>query len=295
MRRFFIISLLLAAMVPLNACANNPTMVKVSPGPVYNPSGPIPITVGVSVDETPAVQSNGRSNISHPYGPMIVDELKKMGVFRGIVYPCGKVASADALLHLAIKGKWGYYNGERQPYDFYSGASTRHYAEGTDNVKVIMTAGGNRIIDNSISVESKGEYSGSNVASIARRLDEIQTRKIAVSVADLLQGKRALIVAKVFNKPAEGVSTQSSGSAGAGAPGRPGVSSGTGVVAKGEYKTAEKLRELEDLHASGALSDEEFGKAKKRLLDMQKLDDLYKSGILTGQEVRKAKARMLEK
>ncbi|MDA8326453.1 MAG: SHOCT domain-containing protein [Nitrospiraceae bacterium] len=284
---FFAISLFMA-LAAVNAYAGQKWTVDVPAAPAYSQSGPIPIAVGIDVDETPSVQSCGPSHESRPYGPMIVDELKKMKVFNKIIYPYGKGGAADAVLHLTVRGQWSYYSKELEPRDYWAGLSTVHDVEGTHDIKAVLTAKGKEILDGSASVTSKGRYSGQDYEAITGRLNDIQARKIAVAVADMLRDKRAQIVAKVFNRPEEVRSSNP-------AAGRSEVSSGTGRPAGGEYKTAEKLRELEDLHASGALSDEEFGKAEKRLLDMQKLEDLYKSGILTEQEVRKAKARMLEK
>ncbi len=277
----------------VNACASQKWTVDVPATPAYGQSAPIPITVGLDINETPSVQSYGPSHKNRPYGPMIAGELRKMDVFSRVIYPYEKGAAADAVLHLAITGRWGYYGGKQYADDYWAGSSGVRYAEGDHDVRIALTAKDRRIIGSSVSVKSKGRYSGQDFEAITGRLNEIQTKKIAVSVADLLQDKRSLIIAEVFNRP-EGASA---GNAGAQASGQPKASpvTGAGKEAAGGSGTAEKLKELEDLHASGALSDEEFGKARKRLLDMQKLDDLYRSGVLTEQEVKKAKARLLGK
>ena len=56
-----------------------------------------------------------------------------------------------------------------------------------------------------------------------------------------------------------------------------------------------KLQELDDLHKKGILSEADYNKAKKRVIDIQKLNELRKSGILSEEEYNKAKARLMAK
>lgn len=280
---FFIISCFMA-LTAISAYAGGKAVVDIAPAPAYSQSGPIPITVGIDVDETPSVQSRVTKKTDRPYGPAIAGELKKMNVFSNIIYPYKKGGAADAVLFLAIRGQWNYFSTELEPNDYWSGRPGSRSVEGAHEVKVALTAKNRQVINSSVSVESKGQYSGQDYDAITGKLNDIQTRKIAVAVADLLQKQKALIVAKVLNKPLEEVLPTATTATTSAAP-----------EAGGEYKTADKLKELEELRAGGVLSDTEFGKAKNRLLQMQKLDDLYKSGVLTREEVEKAKARLLKK
>ena len=276
------------AAISMSASAGAATTVKVSPGPVYNQTEPIPITVGLEVDESPAIQSFGKSHTSHPYGPAIVDELKKLKVFSNIVYPFKKGVSADAVLLLSIKGKWEYYNKEPGVYDTWAGSSPAHYAEGNHEIKVVMTKGpegGGRIINDSVSVRSKGQFSGRDYDLIADRLNEAQTRKIAVTLANFLQDKQDHIMAKIESRTLkQAVSVSNAGS--------DEVKTAAKTGAGNEYKAGDKLKTLEELHSSGVLSDEDFNKAQTRVIQMQKLEDLYKSGVLTEKEYRRAAARV---
>lgn len=57
----------------------------------------------------------------------------------------------------------------------------------------------------------------------------------------------------------------------------------------------DKLQELEELHKKEFLSDEDYNKAKNRLKDLQKLDELYQEKVLSEEEYKKAKKRLFEK
>ena len=280
--------LLFLAVIFLSARAFASTTVKVSPAPGYNPTTPIPLTVGLVVDEASGVQSHGKSRTNSPYGPMIAAELKELKVFKSIVYPYKKGAPADAVLLLNIKGKWEYFNAEHQPYDYWSGSSAGHFAEGAHEVKVIMTAADRRIINDSMQVKSRSQYSGQDYDLVASRLNEAQAKKIAITLANFLQDKRDRIMAQIQGNPRS-----------AALPNSPVVSKkiSAAEVKTGQpgEETGQKLNELKELHSSGVLSDEDFNKAKTRLIQMQKLEDLYKSGVLSEQEYKRAKARITGK
>ncbi len=292
MRKSLFMAFFLLAAISMGACAMASTTVKVPPAPVYESTSPIPITVGLVVNEAPGVQSQGRAKTNSPYGPLIAAELEKLQVFRGIVYPYEKGAAADAVLRLDIKGKWEYFNKGRQPYDAWSGASTVHYAEGAHDVTVVMTMAGRRIINDSIPVKSRSEYFGQDYDLIARMLNRAQAKRIAVTLASFLQGKQDHIMAETQMQPhAQGEKTgktpPSGGAAVSGA--RPMGNAGRPETSAAGEK---KLRELENLHASGVLSDQDFDRAKNRLDQMRKLEDLYKSGVLTEKEYKRAMGRV---
>ncbi len=284
MRRTLFAAFFLLAAISMGACAYASTTVKVPPAPAYKPTSPIPITVGLVVNEAAGVESQGRSRTKakSTYGPLIAAELKKLQVFKGIVYPYEKGAAADVVLLLDIKGKWEYFNAERQPYDTWAGDSVAHYAEGTHDVKVIMTVGGRRIINDSIPVKSRSRYSGQDYDLVANTLNQAQASRIAITLANFLQGKQDHIMAQVQTAGNTSPNAAPSGAQAEVKGGQPGA----------KTKTTEKLRELEELHSSGVLSDQDFSRAKNRLIQMQKLEDLYKSGVLTEQEYNRARARV---
>ncbi len=288
-KKLFCLFLLIAA-ISFSAYAGAATTVKFPPAPVYNPTEPIPLTVGINVDEGPAVQSHGKSKADHPYGSAIVEELKKMKVFSNIVYPYKKGVSADAVVHLDIKGKWEYYNGEHRPYDYWAGSSSGHFAEGTHEIKIVMEAAGKKIINDSISVQSRGQYSGRDYDLVAGRLNDAQTKKIAVMLARLFQDKEDHIMAQIEGRPVKTAISSAASSV---------INTGSIETKKAPVKAGSgietKLKEIEELHASGVLSDEDFGKVKTRLLQMQKLEDLYKDGVLSQQEYERARGRLLKK
>lgn len=286
---FFIV--LFLAVISFGVSAFASTTVKISPSPAYNPTEPIPLEAGIVVSEGPGVQSHGKSQINRPYGPMVVDELKKMKVFSGIIYPYKAGSPADIVLRLSIKGRWDYYSQELQPRDYWSGTTGARYAKGTHDVKVVLMAKDKEIMGGSLPVKSTGQYYGSDYDLITNKLNEAQTKNIAVAVAKLIQDNRRVIMAKVLNKPAEAGVPASSSSAVAGAE-EISKTPGVGGTGSQRQKNADKLKALEELHASGVLSDEDFNKAKTRLIQMQKLEDLYKSGVLSEQEYKRGLSRI---
>ncbi len=305
MRRFFVAGVLAAAMLALGACAGASKTVRGYPVSAYTPSAPLPIAVALRVDEAATVQSRGSSHESYPYGPMIANDLRKMKLFGNVVYPYEKGAPADAVLHLEITGSWGYYGKDYTTRDYWGGLPRERYAQGDHDVKITLTKNGRQIMSRSVSLHDKINYDGGDEDLIAARLNRAQAENIAVEVAKAIEDKRPLIMAGVLNRPPQAeAAPYAAPGAGFGPAAQPGagpnVVSGAGVSGAGDQMNMEagmgkKLKELEELHTQGVLSDADFGKARARLLDMRKLGDLYRNGVITLQEYQKARARIMEK
>ena len=306
---FFAITIIAAT-----GCA--PTWVHAPAAPdYYATTEPIPIDVGVSIDEPPfADQWWGESKIRRDYGPEIVDYLKRMKVFKNIIFPYGKDDTIDAILFLSIKGQWKYDNKGRAIGSFLIGTPNYNDFEGTHDVKVILKVANEEVANYPMTVNTKGQYSGSDTDMITKELNDLQIKKIAVDIANRFNGDRAQIIDRLSKtkkqavRPDTAIQTK-------GEPLKVNIEKldklrEGGIISEEEYKRAKskisstqtdnseinkKLQELSDLHKSGVLSEEDYNKAKKRLTELQKINELYQSGILSEEEYTKAKNRLLEK
>lgn len=184
---------LVIALMVISACA--PTMVSVSQPPdYYPPAAPIPITLGISTDDTASgVFMWGKSQIRQPYGPAVIEELKRMRVFKDIVYPVGD-NSVDAMLFLTMKGNWAMNNRGRAIASFLIGTPNYEDVEGITNVGVKLVKGNKIIIDQTLVIDTKGQYTGSDTDSISSQLNAVQIKKIAIALSDLLQNKQNQIM-----------------------------------------------------------------------------------------------------
>lgn len=156
--------------------------------------------------------------------------------------------------------------------------------------------------------------SGAKNEEVAAELDSLQSKKIAVELANKIQKDRQQIIASISKGE-----RKKSGSATSKEKGSEKTKTNinkldklreSGVVSDEEFNRAknrlissesdtipysDKLQELDQLHKTGVLSDADYNKAKKRLSELQKLDELYRDNILTEDEYKKAKNRLLEK
>lgn len=179
--------ILISGLTVLNACA--PTMVSVSQPPdYYPPAAPIPLTLGINVNEGKTCIV-GSSNKPQPYGPAVIAELQRMRVFKGIVYPVGD-NSVDAILFLTMNGNWQSNNRGRAIAHFFIGTPDYEDVDGKTNVGVKLVEGNKIIIDQTLVVDTTGQYSGTDTDSIASQLNAVQIKKIAIAIADLLQNKQ---------------------------------------------------------------------------------------------------------
>lgn len=317
-----IISMMCLTMLSLNACA--PNFINVGPEPEYYSSGTIPITVGINVHESRISQTHGKSGVDQAYGPIIADYIKKMRVFNSIVFPYGQNDTVDVVLDLTITGKWEYSNKGRAIANFLIGTPNYNDVEGNHSVRMILTKGNaNATIANyDITVDTKGQYTGTDTDMIASRLTTLQAKKMAVEIATKIQEDRIILLETVNTSDYEQDKRKT-----------PVVVSPTqtpqkknktseanteklnklregGIISEEEYSKAttkltssqsdralpsDKLKELDELHKSGILSDTDYNKAKERLSELQKLDELHRNGILSDEDYKKAKARILEK
>ena len=305
MRRPLFFALLICAMsLALGACASArvPAGAVYPAAPAYEPSGPIPGTVALAVDETAKVQSRGKTRVNDPYGPMIASDLKKMKLFGNVVYPyvSGSPAGQKAVLHLAITGGWSYSSEDYTRSDWWAGRSQGHYAYGDHEVKITLTANGREIFNKTVPVKSDLEYRGGDEDQIAALLNQAQAERIAIAVSEEIEAHQAIIVAQLFNRPAYVATPYAAPKAGYAAPAsqvaapHPALP-GPVVTGAEDAGIGKKLSELEVLHKQGVLSDADYNAARARLMDIRKLDDLYRTGVITLPEYRKALARIMQK
>ena len=314
MKKLIFMSIVILAMLSLNACA--PTMVNVTPAPDYYSSETIPIVVGMSIDEPPfTAQCVGASKIQKDYGPIVVDYLIKMKVFKNIVYPYEK-ENVDAVLSLSIRGKWDYHRKGRWIATLLIGTPDYIDVEGTHTVKAILKKGNTNteIANYDITVNTTGQYSGTDTDMITDQLNSIQIKKIAVELANKIHDDRAKLLESIKedkNRTSEpATSIQNRGEVVKTNINKLDKLHKSGIISDEEYKSAknklissqsdsilsnDKLQELDELHKTGVLSDADYDKAKKRLSETQKLNELYENGILSKEEYLKAKERLLEK
>jgi Short C-terminal domain len=278
---------LTSMLMILSACA--PTMVSVSQPPDYYPSTtPIAMTVGIVIDEHHTV-AVGKSRIAHPYGPQVVDELRRMRVFSDISYPYAQ-RSADAVLFLTMNGSWQYSNKGRAIANFLFGTPNYNDVAGITNVNVKLARANivetnNTIIEQELVIDTKGQYTGTDTDSIANRLNVVQVKKIAVAIADLLQNKRAEIIDAIGQAGSATTDTVQK-SASEERPSKQKLSADDPSIT---------MNNLEQLRESGLMSDEDYQKARKRLEKLNELDELHRNKILSDEEYTKAKKRLLEK
>lgn len=234
-----------------------------------------------------------------------------MRLFKKVIYPYENIDTSDAVLYLSIKGKWSYDNKGRAFARFMIGTPDFNDFEGAHEIKAVMKAANDEISSYTLTVNTKGQYSGSDADGIAKDLNDLQIKKIAVDLASRINADRELIISKVQRQPANpDTSGQSKAEGPKGNIEKLDKLREGGVISEAEHKRAKekitptqtdntdtdkKLQELSELRKSGVLSEADYNKAKKRLTELQKLNELRQSGVLSEDEYNKAKARLMEK
>lgn len=309
--KFYLLTVaFIAAAVFLVGCAA-PNWVHTPAAPEYYSTEPIPIVVGITLDEPPfTAQWWGKSKTRQDYGPEIVDYLRKMSVFKSVVYPYG-VLTADVDMHLSVRGTWSYDNKGRAFANFMIGTANYNDFIGTHNLKVSLKAGDKEIDSFTLTVNTKGEYSAGDADVIVKELNDLQIKKIAVELANRLKTDRALIIDRINQSaPKQNIEPPAKDETQKLNTEKLDKLRESGVISEAEHKRAKekitptqadntdtdkKLQELDELRKSGVLSEADYNKAKKRLTELQKLNELRQNGTLTDEEYNKAKARLMEK
>jgi Short C-terminal domain len=313
-----ILSLLFLISLPilLGACA--PTMVNVSQAPDYYPTAePIAIDIGVIASEHHTV-TTGKSRIVHAYAPQIVDRLRHMRVFRNIIYPYH--SGADAVLNVTMDGNWQYHNRGRAIANLLIGTPNYEDVEGITkvNVKLVVPERTPEPIDRvvigkTITIDTTGQYTGTDTDEIARMLNEVQIKKISGALANLMEDNRA----KIIGTTARNEETTTNGNATTTVnKNNASIDNRNKPVAQKEELVPQKsvaadnnkntnLVKIEELHKEGILSDAEYNNAKNKLSPAQpekattedklsELNELHKSGVLSNADFEKARQRLDE-
>lgn len=239
-------TVIVVTIIFATGCA--PTWVHAPAAPdYYATTEPIPVNVGISIDEPPfAAQWWGKSKIRQDYGPEIVDYLKRMKVFKNIVFPYGNDDTVDASLFLSIKGYWKSDNKGRAISSFLIGTSNYNDFEGAHEVKVILKVANEEVANYPISANTKGQYAGSDTDMISKELNDLQIKKIAVDIANRFNGDRA----QIEDSLSKGMKQ----------------ANGRDTALHTKVETSKvNIEKLDKLREGGIISEEEYKKAKNKV------------------------------
>jgi len=235
---------ILAFSVALAGCAWQ----RVPEPPHHGPVHTLPIDVGVELSGAAA---------SQVYGPRVIENLRKMGIFESIVHPYRAGDPVEATLGLSIDGRWrgsGFWPGFVVGLSLFTlspvvgpGIAGRH------EVGAALYADDDSIVRYEFEVASKARFGLlADTNEVGAKVDALQAQKIAVELAKRLQNDRNRILGVVGgDEDTAGVDARETGEA---------------AEAPTDSQVADELERLTELWRSGALSDDEFARAKARLL-----------------------------
>jgi hypothetical protein len=168
---------------------------RIPPAPNYAAPSPLPFRVGVVLDNMPA---------SANYGPGVVDLWKEMQLFKAITYPYREGDPVDGVLRLTINGGWtepdasagflvGLTLGWASPF---IGPSMT----GVHDTSATLSRDVQEVARYTVRVESFVMWGvGANSTDVGNKASDLQRRKIAVELAQKIEGDRSILV-KAFAK-----------------------------------------------------------------------------------------------
>ncbi len=179
----------LMAAIALSGCAWQ----RIPASPSFASPSPLPLTVGIQLSSSPA---------SDLYGPKVVKLLKEMRVVDKTVYPYREDDEVDALLGIAIEGGW---EGSGAAAGFVIGLTLGLLSPvvgpsmvGRHDLNATLTNKDDQIASHSAKIVTKvtwGIAGDSN--EVAVKADDLQSRKIAVEIAEWLQTNRRHILERL--------------------------------------------------------------------------------------------------
>ncbi len=164
--------------------------------PTYEVSTPIPLCIGIVLDDTPSSQA---------YGPAVIKNLMEMKVFESIIYPYRQDDKVDGILKVNISGSW---KGHGRGVGFIIGLSLYTLSPflgpsitGNHNVNIELTKSASQLVmKNNLHVETTISWGlDADTDEVSRKADGLQQRKIAIVIAENLNAERSLI-SKEFGK-----------------------------------------------------------------------------------------------
>ena len=190
----------------------------VSAAPDYSVSAPLPIRVGIVVDE----QTKSYAGTSRQYldeadrsGPVIIGLWKEMGLFESITYPHREGDPVDGVLKITITGgevALGLVRGTVMGAELLATLLTMKLAGPLmvytvpfeHDAVVVLSKGATEVARYSVHVESTvilnmNPYDKSQLDEGKPKAEVVQRQKLAVEIARKLDADRALI-AKAFGR-----------------------------------------------------------------------------------------------
>jgi hypothetical protein len=139
------------------------------------------------------------SQVTAVYGPRFVALLSEMMVVDKVVYPYQEGDTVDALLNITLDGSW---RGSGPGAGFAIGLTLGLLSPfigpsivGNHDLRATLEENGNNIASHSAHIESKITWGiAADANAVGARADDLQTRKIAVSIGEWLQANRTLIL-----------------------------------------------------------------------------------------------------
>jgi len=184
-------SIVLVIALILSGCAWQ----RIPAAPSYAAPSPLPVRVGVVLDNTQA---------SAYYGPGIVSLWKEMRVFESVTYPYREGDPVDGVLRLTINGGW---RGEGAGAGFLIGLTLGLASPavgpsmtGVHEAAAILSRSAAEVARYSVRVESTVTWGlGANTTEVSSKAEDLQRRRLAVELAQKLEADRAAL-AKAFAK-----------------------------------------------------------------------------------------------
>lgn len=166
---------------------------RVPPPPSYGSPPPLPLVVGVQL---PGEQAD------EVYGPRVVALLKEMEIFQYVIWPYQPDTPVDAVLELSIHGNWSKNRGSNVVSALLVGLTLGLLGpflgasiSGVHDVDAGLLQADDELVRYSFQIESKVSRGlGSSPEVLLVRAGDLQTRKIAVTLANRLDTDRARIM-----------------------------------------------------------------------------------------------------
>jgi hypothetical protein len=256
-RRAPLVTVLIITLGSLQlACA----WIKVSAPPQYRTPNPLPITVGVELSGTPSSQE---------YGPRVISLLEEMRLFKSMVYPYREGDAVDGMMFLSIDGSWKVRRGRTFWSGFLIGLSLFTLSPflgasmvGTHEAELTLSDGPINVghaTSRAVTPIKWGLLADTD--EIAARGNDLQVRTIAVGLARAIEADRT----KILTQYLEATPTTSTPSSTPDSRLRQ-LPATTETPAKTSPSVASELERLAELRSRGLISDDEFAKAKLRVL-----------------------------
>ncbi len=162
------------------------TWQRIPPLPGYQTRKAIPLDVGIVLENTPATQA---------YGPAVVKHLQDLNLFKSINFPYSGGDKVDAILKLEVAGGWradqagNFFRGCIVGCSLYT-LSPVLGSEMTGEHDLTGTLEKDRNVVSKYSVHKKTLVSWglmANTNEVTIRSDELQTKSLAMGLAEKLQ------------------------------------------------------------------------------------------------------------